>query len=182
MFQRPAISRQRDYSLSATLYQSYAPRLFAYFCRHVPTGEDAEDLLLEVFLAALKHEHTLATRQEDEQRAWLWTVARNKVRDFHKRVAHRYHFVVLEQATEVMDDGQNAPEAILLRKEAHSHLHMQLQSLSTRQREILQLHFTGGLNCVEIAAVLRKREGTVRTMLSRALNRLRNMYKNEGTN
>jgi RNA polymerase sigma factor (sigma-70 family) len=104
------------------------------------------------------------------------------VRDFHKRVAHRYHFVVLEQATEVMDEGQNAPEAILLRKEAHSHLHMQLQSLSTRQQEILQLHFTGGLNCVEIAAVLRKREGTVRAMLSRALNSLRNMYKNGGTN
>lgn len=176
MFQRPIVSRQ-SYSLSATLYQCYASRLFAYFCRHVPAEEDAEDLLLEVFLAVIKHESTLASRNEDGQRAWLWTVARNKVKDFHKRVARRHPVVVLEQAGEVADDEQNIPEAILLRKEAYSSLHKQLQHLSLNQQEILQLHFTAGLNCVEIAAVLRRREGAVRTMLSRALNKLRSIYR-----
>lgn len=181
MFQGPAFSHEETYSLPATLYQRYAAKLFSYVYRHVPTGEDAEDLLLEVFLSVLEHEQTLASRSEDEQRAWLWTVAHNKVIDFHKRMARRSHTNPLDQTIEIADDERNVPEAVLLRKEAHWHLHKHLQSLSAKQQEILQLHFVGGLNCVEIAAVLRKREGAVRTMLSRTLNKLRNMYRNGGT-
>ncbi|QBD79826.1 sigma-70 family RNA polymerase sigma factor [Ktedonosporobacter rubrisoli] len=166
----------KDYSLPAALYQLYAARLFSYLCRHVPSGEDAEDLLLEVFLAVLEHEQTLATRQEDEQRAWLWTVARNKVRDFHRRAVRRRHTILLEQATEIAGDERSGPEAVLLRQETHHHLHLQLQRLSAMQQEVLQLHFTGGLNCVEIAAVLHKREGAIRALLSRAVNKLRAVY------
>lgn len=44
---------EEDGSLAATLYRSYAPKLFAYVCRHIPSIDDAEDVLLEVFLAVL---------------------------------------------------------------------------------------------------------------------------------
>lgn len=37
----------------AELYQCYAPEIFAYLRLHTPTREDAEDLLVDVFLAAL---------------------------------------------------------------------------------------------------------------------------------
>ncbi|GHO95031.1 hypothetical protein KSF_050790 [Reticulibacter mediterranei] len=182
MFRRPAFSQEEQYSLPACLYQRYAVKLFSYVCRHVSTREDAEDLLLEVFLALLEHEHTLAARSEDEQRAWLWTVARNKVIDFHKRLARRQQTNPFQQASEVVDDERNTPEAVLLQKEDYHHLHSFVQSLPAKQQEVLQLHFGCGLNCVEIAAVVRKREGAVRTMLSRTLNRLRTMYRNRGTN
>lgn len=182
MFQGPAFSHEEKYSLPAVLYQRYAPKLFFYICRHVPTGEDAEDLLLDVFLSLLEHESTLASRNEDERRAWLWTVARNKVIDFHKRAVRRSQTNSLEQTIDIADDERNVPEAVLLRKETYRHLHRHLQRLPMKQQEILQLHFGGGLNCVEIAAVLRKREGAVRTMLSRTLNTLRNMYRKGGAN
>ena len=73
-----------DDSPCARLYRSYAPGILAYLRRHVPTQEDAEDLLLDVFLAALEYEPRLAGLAEDELRAWLATVARNKMIDHHR--------------------------------------------------------------------------------------------------
>ena len=41
-----------DMAEMAELYQQYAPAIFSYLIRQVPDEEDAEDLLVEVFLAA----------------------------------------------------------------------------------------------------------------------------------
>jgi RNA polymerase sigma factor (sigma-70 family) len=85
----PAMGPGEDDSLCAQLYRRYAPGILAYLRRHLPTQEDAEDLLLEVFLAALEYEPRLASLSEDEHRAWLGTVARNKVIDHHRRAGRR---------------------------------------------------------------------------------------------
>jgi len=53
--------------------------------------DNAEDLLLEVFLVALEHEKDLAAIPVDEQRAWLWTVARNKVIDSARHQRRHQH-------------------------------------------------------------------------------------------
>jgi RNA polymerase sigma-70 factor, ECF subfamily len=52
-----------------------------------------------------------------------------------------------------------------------------LQRLSAVQQEVLQLRFIGGLRCTEIAVLLNKREGAIRSILSRALNGLRKYYE-----
>jgi RNA polymerase sigma factor (sigma-70 family) len=161
--------------LITELYEYYAPKLFAYVRRRIPALDDTEDMLLEVFLAALEHEQDLAVMSEDEQRAWLWTVARNKVIDYSRRV-RRYPMVPLEQVAEVMED-ERTPEQVVLQHEEYDDLHDYLKRLSTLQQEVLHLRFTGGLRCAEIATVLHKREGAIRTMLSRALEILRNIYE-----
>ena len=96
----PAIGPREDDSLCASLYRHYAPGILAYLRRHLPTQEDAEDLLLEVFLAALEYEPRLATLSDDEHRAWLGTVARNKVIDHHRRAGRR-RFLPLEKAESI---------------------------------------------------------------------------------
>jgi DNA-directed RNA polymerase specialized sigma24 family protein len=47
------------------------------------------------------------------------------------------------------------------------------------QQQVVKLRFFGGLRCAEIAAVLGKREGTVRVLLSRALNLLRALHEEQ---
>ena len=49
-----------DDSPGAALYRRYAPGIFAYLYRETSSREDAEDILLEVFLAALERENFLA--------------------------------------------------------------------------------------------------------------------------
>ena len=163
-----------DDSLAAALYRSQAPKLFAYVCRHVPSIDDAEDVLLEVFLAVLERERDVASKLADEQRAWVWTVARNRVNDYYRR-HHRQRNVPLEHIEEMIDEAAT-PEQVALRNEEYDGLRSHLRQLSSVQQEVLQLRFTGGLRCAEIATVLNKREGAIRTMLSRTLNTLRNIY------
>jgi RNA polymerase sigma factor (sigma-70 family) len=175
-----AFCQEEDDSLCAQLYRCYAPGILAYLRRHLPMQEDAEDLLLEVFLAALENEPRLATLSEDEQRAWLGTVARNKMIDQHRRAGRR-RILPLEEAKGTLDDDEEKmPEEVVLRDEEHDHLRSHLQLLSATQREVLQLRFTWGLRCAEIASVLNKREGAIRTMLSRSLNTLRGFYEQKG--
>lgn len=165
-----------DDSPCAQLYRYYAPGILAYLRRHVPTQEDAEDLLLDVFLAALEYEPRLAGLAEDEQRAWLATVARNKMIDHH-RWASRRRFFSLEKAESTLDGEEKMPEEVVVRDEELDRLRSYLQQLSATQQEVLQLRFTAGLRCAEIASTLHKREGAIRTMLSRALNTLRGFYE-----
>ncbi len=166
-----------DDSLTAELYRRYASKIFPYLCQHLSSLDTAEDLLLEVFLTTLEHEQDLESRLEDEQRAWLWTVARNKIFDYYRHT-RRHQTVPLEQiAGMIANDG--TPEQVALRNEEYDSLRSNLKKLSTLQQEVLQLRFTGGLPCAEIAEVLNKREGAIRTMLSRTLNTLRNIYRQQ---
>ena len=43
--------------IEATLYDRYASSIFLYIYRQVSSLQDAEDLLLEVFIAALKADY-----------------------------------------------------------------------------------------------------------------------------
>lgn len=159
---------------TATLYQSYAPALFEYIRRHAAALADAEDILADVFIAAL---HTdLSRLSADEQRAWFWTVARNKVIDHYRRTRHQQPQVPLDVLLENLADG-TTPEMFVLEREEQAYLHRYFQRLSRIQQEVLQLRFIGGLRCTEIAVLLHKREGAVRSILSRALNTLRRHYQ-----
>jgi RNA polymerase sigma-70 factor (ECF subfamily) len=170
-------SSQADRSLIAALYQSHAPSILTFIRRHIPSREDAEDILLEVFLAALESEK-LGAFNEGEQLAWLRRVAYNKCIDHYRR-QNRTSIVSLEQAMETLfTDEQQAPEQISLRNEAHARLHMSLAALPEAKQHILRLRFAQNLSSPEIARLLNSNEGAIRTMLSRTLNLLRGLYEN----
>ncbi len=64
-----------DDSPAADLYRRYAPVIFSYLRLHVPSYEDAEDLLVEVFLAAFEHASTnpYISAYSAQTGAPLWT-------------------------------------------------------------------------------------------------------------
>ncbi len=166
---------KKDSTTIDELYRSYAPKLLAYICHLIPSLEDAEDVLLEVFIIALEHEQDLETMAEHEHRAWLWTVARNKVIDYHRRTWRR-RFISFERIAETMDD-ELMPEQKILQDEEHDQLRACLHKLSVVQQEVLQLRFAGGLSYTDIATVMHKREGAIRTIISRSLKALRSIYR-----
>lgn len=160
------------------LYQRHAHTLLAFIRRYVSTREDAEDVLLEVFLAAFEN-HALADLSDGQQLAWLRRVAHNKCVDLHRR-ARRYPSVSLDSIEEILfEDEANAPEQLALRSEEHAVLRSHLARLPEQQQTVLRLRFAHGLRSVEIARKLNKSEGAVRMLLSRALNVLRGIYKQQ---
>lgn len=86
-----------------TLYHRYASIILAYLCQQVASRQDAEDLLVEVFIAA--HTHVaLSALSEERQLAWLRRVARNKVIDRYRHAA-LLTMLPLEQIVETEDSA-----------------------------------------------------------------------------
>jgi len=75
-----------DTSWGETLYDRFALPMYTYICQHVSNKQDAEDLLMEVFLIAFNNE-TLASLPAEQRLAWLLRVTRNKMIDRHRRLA-----------------------------------------------------------------------------------------------
>jgi RNA polymerase sigma factor (sigma-70 family) len=165
-------------ALVADLYRSYAPTLLMYICRRVPGREDAEDILLEVFQAAVESD-ILARLNDGERRAWLRKVAHNKAIDHYRRVYRSPIFDIMGQEVEetLYEDDFHAPESSVLRQEAYAELRVYVSSLPELQQKILRLRFAYGFTCSEIAQHLNKSSVAVRVMLSRSLNLLRDHYK-----
>ncbi len=163
-----------DPSLAA-LYQRFAPVLFAYLYRHTSSREDAEDLLLEVFLAALEHKN-FAVLAMKEQENWLWSVARNKTIDHYRRVARRPGVQLDLVLDDLYERDEYAPEHVTLRREEYALLRAKISQLPEIQQEVLRLRFANDLHCSEIATMLQKSEGAIRMMLSRTMKLLRVVY------
>ena len=166
-----------DGSPVGRLYEQHGPALFAYLSQQTGSHEAAEDVLVEVFVAALETER-FVRMSEKEQVSWLWRVTRNKAVDAYRRSQVR-RGLDLSLVADYIDDKERSPELIMLQREASALLQTYLDRLSPGQRKAIQLRFAHGLRSSEIATVMGKREGSVRSLMARALNFLRTLYEKE---
>jgi RNA polymerase sigma factor (sigma-70 family) len=157
------------------LYQRHWLGLFAAIRQSIPSPEDAEDILLDVFLAALENA-SLPSMSERHQEAWLRRVAYNKCMDFHRRATRRPVLSLEGNRETLCDENHPTPERAALRQEELEQLQEHLATLSTAQQEILRLRFADELPCAQIAVRMHKSDGAIRSMLSRTLNLLRGIY------
>lgn len=157
------------------LYQRHAQRLTTYVYGRVGSREDAEDIVLEVFLTTL-NQPMLASWSSEKQLAWLQRVAYYKSIDQHRHAAHRPAIPLEEVETALLTGDEQNPEYLALRNEEDMLLHERLSQLPEHYQIVLQLRFVAGLHCPEIASRLQKSEGAIRMILSRALNILREIY------
>ena len=160
----------------ALLYRKSAPGLLTYVRMHITSVEDAEDLVVEVFLAALENAK-FAALSEKEKQLWLWRVTRNKVIDTYRRARTRQDVTLEQVADGLFEDEIAGPEYAALRQEDYMDLYAHLQNLPLLQQQILRMRFGQDLSCSEIASRLGKQENAVRVTLSRTLNLLRKIYR-----
>lgn len=164
-------------SPATVLYQQHARTVFLYLRRHILSREDAEDLLLEVFLCAVEKQTPLAF-PEERQRAWLLRVARDKLIDYHRRNARRPHVSLDDMTIEtLLADEEHGPEQHALRDEDYLFLRQRFAALPEHYQQVLWLRFAYGLHTKVIAQRLQKSDGAIRILLARALNNLRSIYE-----
>jgi RNA polymerase sigma factor (sigma-70 family) len=162
-------------TVDTTFYDRYARIVLAYIQLHLASREDAEDVLLEVFTAALEY-HNLLGLDDQEKLKWLRRVAKNKLVDIYRR-AHRHPAIALEAVAEVLyEDERRSPEHLVLQQEDYQQLYTLIRTLPPLQQQLLQLRFGHDLAFAEIAILLDKREDALRKMLSRTLVFLRKAY------
>lgn len=157
-----------------TLYDRFALPIFGYISRSVANKQDAEDLLVEVFLIACNNQD-LSCFPVGRQLAWLRRVTRNKLIDRQRHLA-LLTMVPIEQVGE-FEDGSPSPEQYAEQQESYERLYRALEQLPPLQRELIRLRYTSNMSTGEIARMLRKSEEAVRQMSSRTLRQLRVIYQ-----
>jgi len=138
--------------------------------------DDAEDVAQETFLRAWNHLGRFDPTRP--LRPWLLSIASNLASN-RRRSAGRY-FAALTRAF------RNEPTASSASTEEKSARHMEsselwkaVQNLSVPDQQIIYLRYFLDLPVTETAEVLRVAEGTVKSRLSRALERLRGIIKQD---
>jgi RNA polymerase sigma-70 factor, ECF subfamily len=151
----------------AVLWQELHPQLLRFLRGLDPVA--AEDVEADTWLAAARD---LASFGGDDQqfRAWMFTIARNRLIDWRRREARR-SVVAPEALGERPADDDPAVTALdVLRADAAV---AQVRALLPRgQAEVILLRVLGGLEVAEVAAIVGKRPGTVRVLQHRGLRRL----------
>ena len=169
------------------LYDHYFPRIHAYVRYRVFRPQDAEDIIADVFLKAMRRIGRFEWRHENSFAAWLFRIAHNMIVDYYRR----YDGIELASIPDpaLDSDGRRAtkgigpatsrarqPEDALTQRETYRQMRALILTLSPRRQEVITLRFFGGLRNKEIALVLGLDERTIASHLSRGLQDLRKRY------
>ena len=135
-------------------------------------AQDAEDVVQDACLRALKYFEGFRGEEGTSARAWLLTIVRNTAHTWRKR--HRPDALAVE-----FDESQHS-EAIADRDpEAEETLGRALEHLAPEFREVIVLRELQGLSYKEISDVVGVPVGTVMSRLSRARARLQEALREE---
>jgi RNA polymerase sigma-70 factor (ECF subfamily) len=159
------------------LFDAYRHVVFATALRVCGRWADAEDLTAEAFLRAYR---ALSGYRADRirglnPRPWLLTIVLNLWRNGQRDAARRPVPAPAEQAPDPRDPGPDT-ERIVEERESDRELAELLTVLPEEQRMAVVLRHVVNLPLPEIATVLGRPEGTVRSQISRGLRRLRELY------
>ena len=153
----------------AVLWNELHPRLLRFLRGLDPSA--AEDVEADTWLAAARDLRTF--HGDDRQfRAWMFTIARNRLIDSRRRETRQRSVAV---PTEILDEHPAVDDPADLALDAvHADAAVALvrSSLPRSQAEVILLRVLGGLDVDEVAAIVRKRPGNVRVLQHRGLRRL----------
>jgi RNA polymerase sigma factor (sigma-70 family) len=161
-----AFSARREQRISEAI-RSYGKRLSGFIRRRVPSDEDAEDILQDVWLQL-----SSVVDLDPIQRlsAWLFRVARNRIADKHRKkkalpvsaVSHDADDDIPAEESLFIDP--QTPEDEVLRRLFYEELNRALEELPAPQRQVFILNEIEGLTFEEIS----QRTGeNIKTLISR---------------
>lgn len=156
-----------DADAFAELYQRHVTRVYRYHMAHVGNVKDAEDLTSQTFMAAL--ESIRSFRGTSSFAAWIFGIAANKKAMFFRGFKYE---VQLDEALHVPSPQLGTDHLASQRFRLESITHA-LKQLSTDRADAIMLTFFGGLSHGEAAHVMRKSEASVKMLVSRGLQDLR---------
>jgi len=170
------VAERRPEALTA-LSDRHAPSLLALIRRIL--GEEAEDVLQEVFVHVWNH----AARYDPSRSSvstWLVLITRSRAIDRlrHRQVVDRTHEA---SQRDVPPDGHASPEGVesVLIRERRERVRREIENLPPEQRQVLEMAFYEGLSQTEIAARADLPLGTVKTRTLLAMKKLRSALRTE---
>jgi RNA polymerase sigma-70 factor (ECF subfamily) len=165
------------------LFDHYYKPIFGYLYRRTGNYEVARDMAAETFLKAfLKIEKFVW--KDVSVLSWLYRIATNEANQFFRR--KRYNPMELERMLDFdlarqadSEEEKQKLEAELKQNQDFLIIQQNLKKLDIRYQEVISLRYFEGKDNREIGLILGKKEGTVKSLISRGLEKLRTLV-NQG--
>jgi len=149
------------------LYAEHAQALYGFISYRTGDRMVAEDLLADTFERALRA-HPRFVRRGASEKAWLYAIALNCVRDFARRRTSESK--ALERVAVLASAGSTGGIEEIADRDL---VDRSLAILSEEEREAIALRFGAELTVPEIAKLTNERLTTVEGRVYRALRKLR---------
>jgi RNA polymerase sigma-70 factor, ECF subfamily len=164
-----------DAEAFSALYLKYVGRIYNYVYYRTGSSLDAEDITERVFYRAMGH----ILNYQDKGvpfSAWLYRIAHNLVANWHRDNQRR-------QEVPLEDDDQSIPhrehpESSLIRNQENEILIKAISKLPPDRQTLVILKFVENLSNAEIAVIMGKSEGAVKSYYHRTLMSLRKEMDN----
>jgi RNA polymerase sigma-70 factor (ECF subfamily) len=174
-----------DSAAMEELFARFQKPLFNFFYRMVSRRETAEDLVQDTFLKVCRFGHSFRG-SEAKFTTWLYSVAGNQCRDYLRHCSRRPETTSDENlesnhgdetADPPMEAGNSSVEDHMIRLELRSLLEEAISALPEKERSAIVLREYQGMEYREIADALGCPIGSVKVLIFRARQRLRERLK-----
>ncbi len=147
------------------LYLLHFDRIYSYLHMSVGNRHDAEDLTTQTFLKMLESIGRFRW-QSAPFSAWLFRIAHNLAMD-HFRARRRWQ--PEEDVPEPAGAEEPSAEAQAMHSIGRESMLRMIESLSPEQQQVLTLKFVFNFSNGEVATILEKSEGAIKSLQHRAL-------------
>jgi len=162
------------------LYDIHFNPIFNYVFRRVADFDTARDITSEVFISAYRNLWQFQWKNISIG-AWFYRIATNEVNQFFRKKQYRGessmdlqldHFLSLADPAS-LDSERAAAEQQLANNQEFIRVQAIIKDLPVKYQEVLTLRYFEDKTTKEISRILNKREGTVKSLLSRGLGKIR---------
>lgn len=158
------------------LYEIYYQKIFNFALKRTANVQLALDITSVTFLKALNQIHKYRWRDVPFG-AWLYRIAGNEVNDHYRKQGGK-RIASIEKIAELADTGGyadeiNHAEEELSKREEFLLLHKKISELPEMYREVITLKFFEKKKIREMVTILGKKEGTIKSLLHRGLEKLK---------
>jgi len=155
---------------------------------HTGHVESARDIAADTFFKALKNIKRYKVTGAPFS-SWLYRIAGNEIADHFRRNKQRKSLLAREMNTEQMtllefrdycQQEVHEMEQLLINNQAYQSICALIKDMPMLYREVLILRFVENKKNSEISKIVNKKEGTVKSLLSRGVALLRKNYRKRG--
>ena len=147
------------------LYLIHFDRIYGYLHMSVGNRHDAEDLTTQTFLKMLESIGRFRWRSAPFS-AWLFRIAHNLAMD-HFRARRRWQ--PEEEVPEPPGSEEPSAEMLAMHSIGRESMLEMIETLSPEQQQVLTLKFVFSFSNADVATILGKTEGTIKSLQHRAL-------------
>lgn len=157
---------QGDEQAVVTFYRFYSPRILRFLKTRLPRGEDAQEILNDVFLEAVEALPSL--QKQTNVQAWLYKIASNKTADFYRKRKIKSFLFSQMPYLSIIANEISQPEFQLEKNKIRDKIEEAFLAIAFHYQQILRMHYEEDMPIKVIARVLQVSDKAAESRLFRA--------------